>query len=571
MTTYTDAELLALLADTDPADLENVIASLPAESIAPLLGMIGAGAEVDMPKTPADQAKEIDADYRIRPHIEYLSNKLAEAVADIERGISRKIIVSMPPRHGKTELASVYLPLWLLRRNHKTKIGIISHSPNLAAAWGRRVRRMVERYGADLGLSIASDAGAVSEWETPEGGGVMSRSIGQALAGVGFNVLIVDDPVRDFAAAHSEPTRQSVWDWWTANAVTRLEPPSLVVVIATRWHEDDLIGRLLSAEHEGDPDEWETITLPALADHDPDKGESDPLGRAPGDPLYSPLLASETRDEALQRFTGLRRDVGSYAWSALYMQKPSPSKGAIFDISWWRFWTSSPAGATEDGRVRYLDPASLEGRRVIDSWDATFKDSKDSDFVVGQRWARVNANRFLLWQVRARMSFTKTLATMKAWAKPDDSSPFARHVHTRLVEDKANGPAILDALKDEVSGLKPVNPRGSKEARARAVTPEIESGNVILPDPTMPGYEWVNGLIAETRAFPTGEHDDQVDAMTQALDELRETGRAQLTVPGRAPAASASTRAAAPPNVARRTVTINRTAGARGDLARRRG
>lgn len=563
-----DVELVEALRNADPAELEAIIASLPADSIEPLLGMLGAAAEEDMPLTPAAQAVELDPGYLIRPHIDLLSEKLAEAVADVERGISRKLIVSMPPRHGKTELASVYLPLWLLRRDHRTKIGIISHSPNLAATWGRRVRRMVERHGPKLGLSIAADAGAVSEWETPEGGGVMSRSIGQALAGVGFNVLIVDDPVRDFAAAHSEPTRQAVWDWWTANAVTRLEPPSLVVVIATRWHEDDLIGRLLSDEHEGDPSEWDQIILPALADHDPEKGETDPLGREPGEPLLSPLVAAEEdtpkgRKLALERFAELRRNVGSYAWSALFMQRPAPAAGAIFNAGWWRFWNTNPAAATDDGRIQHLNPDALRGGRVITSWDATFKDTKASDYVVGQRWARLRANRYLLWQVRDRMSFTKTVAAMKAFLT--GGGEVAELAHEHLVEDKANGPAILDALKDEISGLKPINPRGSKEARARAITPEVESGNVLLPDPTMPGYEWVNGLIAEARSFPTGEHDDQVDAMTQALDGLRAGGFASITVPGRSTSASAPR-----PKVAARTFSTSRTAAARGDMSRRR-
>ncbi len=563
-----DLELLDALRDADPAELEAIIASLPADSIEPLLGMLGSQADEEMPESPAAQAIELDPGYLIRPHIDLLSTKLAEAVADIERGISRKLIVSMPPRHGKTELASVYLPLWLLRRDHRCKIGIISHSPNLAATWGRRVRRMVERYGPKLGLSIAPDAGAVSEWETPEGGGVMSRSIGQALAGVGFNVLIVDDPVRDFAAAHSEPTRQAVWDWWTANAVTRLEPPSLVVVIATRWHEDDLIGRLLSDEHEGDPSEWDQIILPALADHDPEKGETDPLGREPGEPLLSPLVAAEEdtakgRKLALERFAELRRNVGSYAWSALFMQRPAPAAGAIFNAGWWRFWNTNPAAATDDGRIAHLNPDALRSGRVITSWDATFKDTKASDYVVGQRWARLRANRYLLGQKRDRMSFTKTVAAMKAFLTEGVGSEFA---HEHLVEDKANGPAILDVLKDEISGLKPINPRGSKEARARAVTPEIESGNVYLPDPTMPGYEWVNGLIAEARSFPTGEHDDQVDAMTQALDGLRAGGFASITVPGRGASGSTAARA----TVAHRTFSTSRTAAARGDMQRRR-
>lgn len=545
-----DLELLQALLAADDDALDGIVAALPAEAIQPLLDMVGTATVADeMPESPAAQALELEPTYQVVPHLELLSDRLAAAVADVERGISRKLLVSMPPRHGKTELVSVYLPLWLLRRNHKLKIGIISHSPSLAATWGRRIRRMVERHGAQLSLSIAPDAGAVSEWETPEGGGVTSRSIGQALAGVGFNILIVDDPTRDFAAAHSEAARKSVWEWWTANATTRLEPPSLVIVVQTRWHEDDLTGRLLSYEHEGDPGEWEQVILPAVADHDPAKGETDPLGREPGEPLLSPLIPGETKEQAVERFQKLRRDVGSYTWAALYQQKPAPAQGAIFNVGWWRYWTLDPAKVTDDGRVVLLDLERLRGGRILDSWDAAFKDTKSSDFVVGQRWARVGADRFLLHQSRARRSFVETIAAMRTFFEEGVAHS---HAHQHLVEDKANGPAIISVLQDSVSGIKPVNPRGSKEARARAITPEIESGHVYLPLPPPEGvageFAWVWEFLAEARSFPTGSHDDQVDAMSQALDELRETGSSIISTPdaarGGSPIAARLNRAA---------------------------
>ena len=553
-----DPELLAILLEAgDDEAIERVVSSMPPEDVQALLGELGTGqGEADaMPASVVAQAQELDPGYIVRPHLQLLSDRLDDAIARVEAGESVKLLVSMPPRHGKTELGSVYLPIYLLRRNHKTKIGIISHSPNLAATWGRRVRRVVERHGSVLGLSIAPDAGAVSEWETAEGGGVTSRSIGQALAGVGFNVLIVDDPTRDFAAAHSESARQAVWDWWTVNAITRLEPPSLVIVIQTRWHEDDLTGRLLSDEYDGDPSEWEQIIIPAIADHDPAKGESDPLGRAPGEPLLSPLIPDETPAQAFERLEGLRRSVGSYAWAALFQQSPAPAQGAIFNVGWWRYWTSNPALVTDDGRVRYFAPDALRSARVVDSWDATFKDTKDSDFVVGQRWAVVGANRILLAQKRGRWSFTKTIEEMTDWL---EHGPLASQVHERFVEDKANGPAIISTLQDKIAGLIPVNPQGSKEARARAVTPEIESGNVYLPlESEAP---WVRDLIAEARAFPSGKHDDQVDSLSQALSKLRSGGRGGVVNPANAQ------RVAVPPGAAK--IAQARTFGTRASAAR---
>lgn len=524
-----DAELLNELLAVSDEELFDIISTMPDAEVSALLGWDAVGAKdaESMPASPVEQAQELESGYQIVPHVAYLGERLKVAVADVERGVSRKILVSMPPRHGKTEQISVYLPVWLLRRNHKAKIGIISHSPTLATVWGRRIRRLVERHGPRLGLSIAPDAGAVGEWETPEGGGVTSRSIGQALAGVGFNVLIIDDPTRDFAAAHSAPARQAVWDWWTANAVTRLEPPSLVIVVQTRWHDDDLTGRLLSHEHEGDPSEWEQIIIPAIA------GKDDVLGRAEGEPLLSPLIPGETKEQALERFAELKRNVGSYTWAALYQQSPQPSQGAIFNVGWWRYWTTDPGQVTDDGKVVLLTNDMVRTGRVITSWDATFKDTASSDYVVGQRWARIGANRFLLDQSRDRRSFTGTIAEMKRFTEQGFAHEFA---HEHLVEDKANGPAILDSLRDEISGLKPVNPRGSKEARARAITPEIESGNVFLPMPPPKGdkthpHAWVNDFLDEARSFPTGEHDDQIDSATQALDELRTQGGAHISNP----------------------------------------
>lgn len=525
----TDDDLLAAMMDATPEELDLLVASLPSDALDMAIGLLGNRDEVTTPTTPAAQAVELDSGFIIRSHLAYLSDRIAQAVADVEAGEDRRLIVSMPPRHGKSHLGSTYAPLWLLRKHPDWKLMLLSHSPNLAASWGRQVRRIVEDKGKHLGISIAPDAKAVTEWETTQKGSVVSRSVGQALAGLGARVMIIDDPVRDAASAASESFRDAQWVWWQMDASTRLEPPSLVIVIATRWHEDDLIGRLTSPEHSPDTyQDWEQIVIPAIANHRPEKGEIDVLGREPGDPLLSPIVKDDTPDKALKRFATIRSTVGAYGWAALYDQKPAPAAGAIFSVDWWRFWSTNPAHVTEDGRVRLLDDDMLARGTVVESWDATFKETKDSDFVVGQRWGRVDANLYLLAQRRDRMSFTKTLAAMKAFGSEGVGGD---RVIRRLIEDKANGPAILDTLRDELAGLKPINPRGSKEARARAVAPSVESGNVYLPDPRMPGFEWVRDFMSEARDFPTGSHDDQIDAFTQAADDLRTAGAVTMRVP----------------------------------------
>lgn len=180
-----------------------------------------------------------------------------------------------------------------------------------------------------------------------------------------------------------------------------------------------------------------------------------------------------------------------------------------------------------------VDWERLQKGQWLDSWDAAFKGEESSDFVVGQRWVREGGDRFLIAQQRGRWSFTQTLDRMTVWAGSDPiTSPYGHLVHTRLIEDAANGPAIIDSLRSKISGLTPVRPDGSKEARARSVSPEIESGNVYLPHPAMSGYEWVTDLVSEFREFPSGAHDDQVDALSQALRRLRGSLGGGVTVPG---------------------------------------
>lgn len=526
----------AVLAGLSDEALAALVADLPEEAARHMLGQLGSDAEA-VPPTPLGQAQALDPMFSPRPHLRYLSDRIAAAVADVERGHSRRLIVEMPPRMGKTTTSTIYTPLWVLRKHPDWPIALISHDSPLATSWGRAIRRAIEEH--PLGLAIAPDAGAVSEWETTQRGSVVSRSIGGSLTGRGAKLLVVDDPHKDFATAHSEEHRNSVWNWWLTVAQLRLQPPTLVIVIMTRWHEDDLVGRLLSPEHEGDPADWEVIRLPALAD-DP----NDPLGRAEGEPLLSPLIPAETAAEATARWKQVRTSIGSYAWAALMQQRPSPARGAIFDMGWWRYWTDDPALASRDeagrldpdGRVVYLDPSRYltGGGRWLDSWDMAFKDKDSSDYVVGQRWLAVGASRYLIHQFRGRLSFTGTLAEVQDWADPGGSTPHARAVGERLVEDKANGTAVISTLRASVSGIIPINPTDSKVGRARAESPTVEAGNVLLPYPTADRNQWVQTeFLPEFREFPNGAHDDQVDAATQALYRLRSPGTGSVHVPGR--------------------------------------
>lgn len=521
-----DAGILSLISAMNDSQIAELLADLPPYQADALLRILNADENADAAANPLEQAKRIIRDFRERPHLKYLSDRIALALRDVEQGIDRKIIVQMPPRSGKTLTATQITPAWILAKHPDWPVALTSYSGTLATSWGRQVRRWVEEGLLGPQVKVAPDAGAVSGWETTEGGAFYSRSLREPLTGFGAKVLVIDDPHKDFADVHSKTSRDAVWNWWQSVAQTRLHPPSLVVVIQTRWHEDDLAGRLLSHEYDGDPDDWEVISFPAIAEAD------DVLGREVGQPLFTPLM-DESESEALDRWERVKQSQGSYIWSAMYQQHPSPAKGTIFSMDWLRFWTMSEGDADPERGIYYLDPASLERAQWLDSWDLTFDSSESSDYVVGQRWAMIDANRYLMAQQRDRMNFTEQIAAMERWAKRDGlESPWGQHVHKRLVEKKANGAAAITTLQAKVAGLKPITPTASKEIRARVVTPEIESGNVYLPHWSMPGYAWVRDVVGELREFPHGAHDDTVDALTQALMELRAPQSVGITRPG---------------------------------------
>lgn len=482
---------------------------------------------IGLPSGPLEQAQEVDDQFAARPHLDLLSSEISDAVRAVERGQNRQMVVSMPPRSGKTELISKFTPLWVFRRHPDWSVVLTSYDGSLTAQWAKSVRSMIEEH-PELGIALASRR--TVSWDLVEGGSMFSTSVRGALTGRGARIMIIDDPVKDFAEAHSLPMRNNLWDWWLSVAQTRLEPPYLVIMVGTRWHEDDMIGRVLSEEYEGDPKRWRKIALPAISE-----GADDALNREADEPLYSPIV-QETREQAIARWEDTKVGVGMYTFAAMYQQRPAPAKGAIFDMNWWKYWTKNPDKATDDGRVVYLDPAMFDTAQWVDSWDCAFGQAgaERGGWVVGQRWMRYEANRYLIAQQRERMNFTETLEAMSRWAKKDDqaNSPYGDKVHEHLVEAKANGTAIIEIMKDKISGLKPINPTVSKEARARSVTPEIESGNVYLPLPSDPENYWVQEFLSEMRNFPHDVADDQVDSLTQALSYLRFFGTGNATVPG---------------------------------------
>jgi predicted phage terminase large subunit-like protein len=419
---------------------------------------------------------------------------IADRLCAVARGEVKRLMVFMPPRSGKSELISRYTPAWFLGRNPDKRVMLASYGAALASTWGRKARDELETWGRPLfGVQVSGTSKAGDRWDI-EGheGGMVTAGVGGPLTGRGADLLIVDDPIKDAEEAASEVIRAKHVDWWKSTARTRLMPGGAAVLLQTRWNEADLAGQLLADMEQGG-DRWEVLSLPALA-----TGEDDPLGRAEGEPLWPEMFDADTLEAT-------RRALGSYYWSALYMQTPSPDEGMIYLRRWWQLHDEPPPF-----------------HELVVSWDCAFKDTDGSDYVVGQVWGRDLANKHLVCQVRARMEFTETLKAVKAlrrWVR----ERYPEHKqHPTLVEDKANGPAVISSLRRQVPGLIPVEPEGSKEARARAVAPEVEAGNVWLPRGVIPapaGYDPTptETFIDEAAGFPNAAHDDQVDAMGQAL------------------------------------------------------
>jgi predicted phage terminase large subunit-like protein len=312
------------------------------------------------------------------------------------------------------------------------------------------------------------------------------------------NCLIIDDPIKDREQADSETYRQRAWDWWTDVGSTRLAPGAPVVQIATRWHEADLAGQLQAAE---DGHLWTSLNIPAQADHDPAKDETDPLGREPGEFMISARGRTPTQWEAIKVRSGSR------TWNALFQGRPAPAEGGMFKRDAWAWYDQPLWLEREDGSnvVTHFDD-------ILMSWDMAFKDTAHSDYVVGQVWMRRGADAYLLDQVHGRMDFVTTCQRFRELAAKWPQATL------KLVEDKANGTAVINSLRRIVPGIVPEEPHGSKEARAAAVTPLVEAGNVHLPVPEL--APWIGGLVEEAAAFPNAANDDRVDSLTQALNRL---------------------------------------------------
>lgn len=416
----------------------------------------------------------------LAPHLKLICSSIEKL---IRREIKQNIlIISIPPQHGKSQCVTESLPSWYLGNYPHKRVIEVSYGDDLAQRFGRRNKEKIIEFGKDI-FNIELSKTSDTDFEIKEHkGSMISKGIMAGLTGNPADLIIIDDPIKNRQEAESETYRSRIWEEFLNSIYTRLSSSGVIVLIMTRWHEDDLAGRLL--QHMGN--KCLEINIPLEAE------ENDILGRKIGDALFPEIgKDNEWLREFKQAYT---TQEGSRSWNALMQGRPTAQEGNMLKRHWWKYYDILP-----DNLVQ-----------IIMSVDAAFKDEETSDYTCIQVWGKLNADMYLIDCVNQRMDFPTALKAIK------DIKAIQSKCIMILVEDKANGSAIIQMLQREIPGVVPVNPEGGKVARVNAVSPAIESGNVWLPR-----YGGFTGAFVEQcSSFPSGKNDDMVDAMSQALNRF---------------------------------------------------
>jgi predicted phage terminase large subunit-like protein len=423
--------------------------------------------------------------------------KMARAFEKVAEGKVKRLIINMPPRHTKSEFASYLLPSWFLGRFPDKKIIQTSHTAELAVGFGRKVRNLVDsdRY-KDVFPQVAlqADSKAAGRWATNYAGEYFAIGVGGAVTGKGADLLIIDDPHSEQEATLAE-TNSDIYDktyeWYTSGPRQRLQPGGAIVIVMTRWSKKDLTGQVLKAATQRSGEEWEVIEFPAIL----------PSGKS--------LWPEFWRIEELE---ALRQELPNGKWMAQYQQQPTSDVSAIIKREWWKVWEKD-------------DPPFCS--YLIQSWDTAFLKSERADYSACTTWGifehpddtgKNQSNIILLNAFKKRMEFPELKETAneeyKYW-NPD----------SLIVEAKAAGSPLIFELRAMGIPVQEFTPSkgNDKIARLNAVADMFASGRVWVPS-----THWAEELVEEVASFPSGEHDDLVDSMTQALLRYRQGGFLRL-------------------------------------------
>ncbi|MBV9215560.1 MAG: phage terminase large subunit [Acidobacteria bacterium] len=513
------------------------------------------------------------------PYQRYIQQKLQE----VTDGTCKRLMIFLPPRHGKSELVTVRYAAWRLRQNPAMNVILASYNQQLANRFSRKIKTVLcDDFSRSAGCQPALAAPAATprnadtpvrtgrtaatprhssldthystespfpftrprpknteaEWETTHGGGLRAVGVGAGITGFGANLIIVDDPVKSRAEAESAAYRERLFDWFSDDLYTRLEPGGAMIVIQTRWHEDDLSGRLLSQMSDLTGEPWDVISLPAIAEHkggglsvsegvtlnaSPEEssvitsplspndysGEAssnshfshltshiptDVLGRAPGEPLCPDRFN-------IAELNRIRQKMGTYSFSALFQQTPVPAEGGIFKKEWFKIVDSAP-----------------KNLRWMRGYDLAMKKGESNDFTASFRvgFDRKTGIYYIDGGFRKRIEYPdqRRYILGRIMAEPDT---------THGIEATANGNAVIQDLRRDIQtqgrAFRAVDVKGDKTTRALVWSALLESGHAFLVR-----GPWNDDLIAECCSFPSAAHDDQIDAVSLAF-QMHRRGR----------------------------------------------
>ena len=447
--------------------------------------------ETPVPDTPAANPLEefmgqMSSYYERAAHL----HLLCEHLEAVERGDIRRLIINMPPRHGKSFCVSDHFPAWYLGRNPRNKIILASHTAQLAFDSSRRNRdHFKDALWPFPKATLSPVSQAATKWETSVGGECFAVGVGGAIPGHGAHCLIIDDPIAGIDEADSPVIRDKTWKWYLNDARPRLQPGGSIILMHTRWNEDDMVGRILESK---DSKNWTVLSLATVCE-DP---ETDPLHRKLGEYLW-PAWFDE--NELPHPDKG---DIDTRGWMAQYQQRPVHEVGNMFHRDWWK---------------RY-DPESLKQLGLHASFtsiDSSFKSGVENDFSVMATWGVFEGRAYLMDLWRGQVQYPELVRAAR--------DVFAKHRVPLIIEDKASGQSLLQSLS-QPDGIHPAIPviaqpierNQSKVSRAERVTRYVEGKAVFIPD----NVPWVGDFIEEHASFPNGKHDDQVDTTSIALRRI---------------------------------------------------
>ncbi len=456
-------------------------------------------------------ASAINPKWDMPPHVDIMCQVL-EAV---ERGDKKLVMVCMPPRHSKSWTTTNLFPSWYLGKHPDHMVMIGCHTQSLADDFGSRIRDNVASPLHQMifpECRLANDSAAKRAFKTTQNGEFFAVGVGGPITGRGAHLMIIDDPIKGFEDANSPVQRENLHNWFTSVALTRLEPDAALIIVNTRWHEDDLSGWLLDATKQEEVDDWELLSFPAIA-------EEDEGWRKPGEALWPSRYP-------IEKLSRIKKRMPERDFTSLYQQHPSILEGGLFRRAWLKeySWDPSVVYMLDARRLGYL----VGPFRIIQSWDCNLDEGQENDYAACTTWLNSASGDYLLDVWRGKPNgpalFEKAIELIRLW-RPNGL----------LIERAANGFGLIRQL--EIFFAKPENginipiipfqPIKGKVLRANAVSHMVQGGRVLVPATE---YGWKKAWVQEICAFPQGAYDDQVDSTTQYLQWSSEQLRWQEQV-----------------------------------------